>query len=113
MYVSSHNICSNNRESEEMFEDRKGYLLVAHRSRTYIARNSLPFMSAWDHRWFIVGSVLIIFLVFCVPVLFVFVLCLVYLWIVHSLVFSNVYLLQCPKGKGQKNKQHNTLKTED
>jgi hypothetical protein len=71
MYVSSHNICSNNRESEEMFEDRKGYLLVAHRSRTYIARNSLPFMSAWDHRWFIVGSVLIIFLVFCVPVLFV------------------------------------------
>ena len=64
--------------------------------------NCLPFVSTWVHAQFLVGSMLLIFLVFCVVffVLFVFVLCLVYpvlpvLWIVNywlSLWFSLTFI---------------------
>ena len=64
--------------------------------------NCLPFVSTWGHAQFLVGAMLLIFLVFCVVffVLFVFVLCLVYpvlpvLWIVNywlSLWFSLTFI---------------------
>ena len=67
----------------------------------------LPFASALVHTWFFVGSMLLIFLVFCFVLsfcaLFVFVECLVYPILPVSLdwpfliapsVFSNVYLIR-------------------
>ena len=68
-----------------------------------LLRNCLPFASTWVYTRFLVGSLLLIFLVSCVVVFawFVFVLCLVHPMLPVSLdcpfliipsVFSNVYL---------------------
>ena len=65
----------------------------------------LPFVSTWVHTQFLVGSLLVIFLVFCVVffVLFAFVLCRVYPitpvsldcpFLIARSVFPNVYLIE-------------------
>ena len=67
--------------------------------------NCLPFVSPWGQPWFMMGSVLLIFLFFCVVLclcdLFVFVRCTrcsQCLWVVFLdclFDFSNVYLYTC------------------
>jgi hypothetical protein len=71
----------------------------------------LPITGAWVHPRFLVGSVLLIFLVFCVVflLLFVFILCLVcpvltvsldYPFFIAPSGFSDIYFqcIPCPKG---------------
>ena len=60
------------------------------------SRNCLPLTSTWIHPQFLVGSIMLIFLVFCVVFLslFVFVICLVY----PMLPVSVLSILDCPFG---------------
>jgi len=75
------------------------YIWVARRVSYKKQKLLIPFASTWVHPRFLLGSVLLFFLMFCIVfcfVLFVFVLCLVYPMLPVSLLiapsgFSNVY----------------------
>lgn len=71
-----------------------------HRGCIIRGRNYLPFVSIWVHPWFLVGSLLLIFLVFCIVLYPVILFWFVSLWPVSCVLnvasVSELSILDCP-----------------